>query len=79
MQKHIHKCFEAIKRLEFTNNLEVAGIHSGDGEFVEFAKSDWINVNIGENKGNVEKWLCDVEKIMRKTLYDITLKALEDR
>lgn len=59
VQKHINKCFEAINSLEFEKGEEVVGMISAEKEKVRFNKS--INVNEGEKKGNVERWLYEIE------------------
>jgi dynein heavy chain len=59
VQKHINKCFEAISQLEFDPNQEVVAMISGEKEKVRFSKG--INVNEGEKKGNVERWLYEIE------------------
>ena len=42
---------------------------SAEKEKVQFSKG--INVNEGEKKGNVEKWLCEIESVMIDTLKKI--------
>ena len=49
---------------------------SAEAENVKFNHS--INVNEGEKKGNVEKWLGDIESLMRNTLKSITKASLVD-
>lgn len=49
---------------------------SPEREEVDFLKP--INVNEGEKKGNVEKWLLEIEEMMRETLRDICKKSLQD-
>jgi dynein heavy chain len=49
---------------------------SAENETVKFNSS--INVNEGEKKGNVEKWLGDIEAMMRSTLKNITKASLVD-
>ena len=59
VQKHINKCFEAINALEFLNGEEVVAMISAEKEKIKFNKG--INVNEGEKKGNVERWLYEIE------------------
>jgi len=59
VQKHINKCFEGITSLEF-NGDNVTGMYSAEKEFIKFNKA--INVVEGDRKGNVEKWLLDIER-----------------
>lgn len=60
VQKHINKCFEAINLLEFSPEQCVLGMVSSEKETVKFNKQ--IDVNEGDRKGNVEKWLLDIER-----------------
>jgi dynein heavy chain, axonemal len=76
VQKHVNKCFEAINRLEFTAKAEVIGMNSQEKEYVKFNKS--INVEEGDRKGNVEKWLLDIEKMMILTLTTLTDSSIKD-
>ena len=54
------KCFDGIRRLDFgddPNSIDIFAMISGEGE----------KVSLGKNlkaRGNVEKWLCDVEAAM---------------
>ena len=50
------------------NNDIIEALVSAEGEVVELVKK--INVSEGENKGNVEKWLLEVEHSMMATLRD---------
>ena len=76
VQKHINKCFEAIAALEFNSNQEVVAMISGEKEKVVFHKA--INVNEGEKKGNVERWLFEIEQVMQETLKKIMKNAIMD-
>lgn len=49
---------------------------SAEKEKVNFSKS--INVNEGEKKGNVERWLLEIENIMIDTLKKIMRASLFD-
>ena len=78
VQKHIKKCFEAIKALQMippgkqgNKTMEAAGMDSPDGEKVSF------NTNVIV-QGAVELWLIEVEKHMIACLQKLlreTLKA----
>ena len=60
VQPHMGKCFDGIRRLDFgddPNSIDIFAMISGEGE----------RVSLGKNlkaRGNVEKWLCDVEAAM---------------
>lgn len=70
VQPHMDKCFEGIQRVHFNDNDEVYGMVSADGEEVLFEKK--VDVNEGDKKGNVEKWMLEIEAVMRKSLKSIT-------
>lgn len=69
VQAHMEKCFEGIQSLIFEDGDRVRGMVSAEGEEVRYNKE--INVNEGDNKGNVENWLTDVEREMRSCLKKI--------
>ncbi len=54
----------------------VSGIVSMEKERVDLCKK--IDVNQGEKKGNVQKWLLEIEGVMIETLKKVTKTALED-
>ena len=65
----MQKCFDCIKRLEFTDepeSTEIRGMISPEKEKVPF----WEPVFA---KGAVENWLLTIEGMMRQSLYH-TLK-----
>ena len=49
---------------------------SAEKERVDFIKS--VDVNEGEKKGNVERWLSEIEVVMIATLKKITKDSLND-
>jgi len=57
IQKDIGTCFEGIKALKFTKKQEIAGFAGKDKEAITFKEKNWIDVNSGDRKGCVEKWL----------------------
>lgn len=58
----------------FSEKDEVYGMISAEGEQVELL--DKIDVNAGDRKGNVEKWMLDIEYQMKKSLKQITKDSL---
>jgi Dynein heavy chain, N-terminal region 2. len=52
VQEHLNKCFEAIDRVVFTETQEVTHMISPEQETVQFVNA--VDVNRGDNKGNVE-------------------------
>eukprot|EP00759_Apiculatamorpha_spiralis_P009030 PhF_6_TR15913/c0_g1_i1/m.24583/K10408/DNAH; dynein heavy chain, axonemal len=63
VRKHLQKCFENIKDLDFSNEsgTEISAMISSEGEYVPFA-------DIVKAQGNVEVWLLHIETMMRKSL-----------
>ncbi len=47
---------------------------SAEGEEVRFDTK--VDVNEGDKKGNVEKWMLEIESVMRKTLWKICKDAM---
>jgi dynein heavy chain, axonemal len=48
---------------------------SAEGETVTFTKK--IDVNEGDKKGNVEKWMLEIETQMRRTLRECCRDSLK--
>jgi dynein heavy chain len=63
------KCFEGIAKVMFTPEDHVEGMISAEKETVMFIKK--IDVNEGDKKGNVEKWMLEIEDQMVKSLTDL--------
>ncbi|CAL1158737.1 unnamed protein product [Cladocopium goreaui] len=60
VQPHMGKCFEGISRVRFNKTNEIIeAMASVEGEVVDLALP--VNVVEGEKKGNVEKWLMEVQ------------------
>jgi len=76
VQAHMDKCFEGISKVQFDDKDCVYGMISAEGEIVDFNKK--IDVNEGDRKGNVEKWMLDIEDQMIKSLRDLTKQAIAD-
>ena len=76
VQPHMDKCFEGIYRIMFSDTDEVYGMISAEGEQVQFEKK--VDVNEGDKKGNVEKWMLEIESVMKKSLKSICKESLGD-
>jgi dynein heavy chain len=74
VQPHMDKCFEGIQKIMFSDKEEVYGMISAEGEEVLFDGK--VDVNEGDKKGNVEKWMLEIERIMRKSLKKICKDSL---
>lgn len=70
----MRKCFDNILKIEFTQakgSKEIVGMWSGEQEYVAFSESVFA-------EGPVEFWLLNIEKMMVKSLYDITKRSLDE-
>ncbi|KAJ3608419.1 hypothetical protein NHX12_025466, partial [Muraenolepis orangiensis] len=72
VQPHLKKCFEGIAKLEFTEDQEITGIVSSEGETVPFSE----HLRPSEAKGMVEKWLLQVENMMMRSVRDVVHQGL---
>ncbi|CUG93652.1 unnamed protein product [Bodo saltans] len=70
VQPHLQKCFDNIKELTFDDSHTISAMKSTEGEVVQFP--DTIKV-----VGGVENWLNDIERMMRRTLYETMGKCVE--
>ena len=74
VQPHLRKCFDNILKIEFApgkNSKDILGMWSAELEYVAFSSAV-------KAEGNVEFWLRDIERMMIKSLYDDTKKALDE-
>lgn len=66
------KCFEGIAKLTFDSDLDIHAIKSSEDEVVELV--DVISTRIA--RGQVEKWLVELEVDMRKSIHNKVLAAI---
>ena len=74
VQSHMDKCFEGIQKVMFSDKMEVFGMISAEGE--EVLMNTKINVNEGDKKGNVEKWMLEIERVMVSSLKQLTKESI---
>ena len=83
VQPHLKKIFDGISSLEFTDDHDILACFDGPvgkSERLEFAyeKCQHKKINPKDFGGNVERWLVDVETIMKKSLAFAIDNALGD-
>ena len=73
VQPHLIKCFDCIKKLEFSeiDKYLVNGMVSSEGESIPLYKAL-------KCRGPVEEWLGKVEEYMQVTLHKALKEALQD-
>lgn len=74
VQPHLKKCFEAINKLHFTDQLEILAMYSQEDEKVNFRAP----VKTKDAGGSVEKWLVQVEEQMVVSVRDQILKSFKN-
>eukprot|EP00049_Salpingoeca_infusionum_P016530 m.339145 g.339145 ORF g.339145 m.339145 type:complete len:4022 (-) comp16092_c0_seq1:259-12324(-) len=73
VQPHLKKCFEGIAKLTFTEDLDITHMRSSQNEEV---KLDTV-ISTVEARGQVEKWLLQLENIMHSSITGIMADGLK--
>lgn len=76
VQPHLGKCFEGINRVKFESDLKISQIISAEGEEIKLDRM--VDPETGANKGNVEKWLLEIEAIQWDSIRTLTVAALAE-
>src|SRR3546814_13147315 len=80
VQPHLKKCFDGMAALEFQGNLDITGCFDPTGERVDFPYDKVMHtlVNPRDFGGNVERWLVEVEAMMKKSVAYLIDSAVPD-
>jgi dynein heavy chain len=80
VQPHLKKCFEGIAKLEFAKNLDIKAMYSKEKEKLVFPYDEVREklINPNDAGGQVEIWLDQIEKVMRKTVAYENDRAVAD-
>ncbi|XP_044001131.1 dynein axonemal heavy chain 7-like isoform X2 [Aphidius gifuensis] len=73
VQPHLKKCFEGISKLKFNSDLEVKHMKSTEDEEVELVDI----ISTSQARGQVEKWLLELEKNMKKSIKYIIKQSID--
>lgn len=73
VQPHLRKCFEGIHSLRFNEDLEVLAMRSTEGEEVDLIET----ISTLATRGQVEKWLIELERIMRLSIRNEVYLAIQ--
>jgi dynein heavy chain len=76
VQPHLGKCFEGINKVKFEKDLKISQIISAEGEEINLDKM--IDPESSANKGNVEKWLLEIESIQWESVRTLTVASLQE-
>ena len=68
------KCFDGLNGIEFNEAGDVLAMRSAEKEVVKLTEI----VSPSQAQGAVEKWLLQLESVMRDTVKDVVQRGIED-
>jgi len=74
VQRHLGKAFEGINKVKFEADLKISEMISAQGEVVKL--DGFIDPESSGNKGNVERWLLELEAMQWQSVKTQTESAL---
>lgn len=76
VQPHLGKCFEGINKVKFEADLKITDLISAEGEIVKMDRP--VDPENPGNKGNVERWLLEIESIQWDSIRSLTVQSIEE-
>ncbi|CAM9175434.1 unnamed protein product [Chrysoparadoxa australica] len=76
VQPHLNKAFEGIATCKFEDDLKITQMQSAEGEIVVLDKP--VDPESTSNKGNVERWLLELEQMQWASIRTQTVLGLEE-
>ncbi|KAA0191397.1 hypothetical protein HAZT_HAZT007379 [Hyalella azteca] len=71
VQPHLKKCFEGVNSLEFNGEFDVTAVQSSEGEAISLCQA----ISTSSARGQVEKWLVELETSVKESIKMSCLEA----
>jgi dynein heavy chain len=76
VQPHLNKAFEGISKCNFASDNKITDVISAEGEVIKLDCA--VDPESAGNKGNVERWLLDLEKMQWQSVRTYSQRGLAD-
>ncbi len=73
VQPHLFKCFEGINKVRISQAQEITEMISRENETIELSNF----IHITKARGQVEKWLSELEDTMKKTVKNYIFNSID--